>query len=98
MHKTLSSSALRKVLKEISDVSDWFYLGVCLGLRPNTLATIRQAHVADPVSCKVVMIEKWLQGMDEVNEDGGPSWQQLADVLEGIGHKHEAQKIKKNYC
>ena len=43
-------------------------------------------------------MEKWLQGMDEVSEDGGPSWQQLADVLESIGHKHKAQKIKKDYC
>ena len=88
---------LGNVIREISDVSDWFLLGACLGLKPHTLATIREAHVADPESCKVVMIEKWLQGMDEVSVVGGPSWQQLADVLESMGHKLKAQKIKKDY-
>ena len=86
------------VLREISDFSDWFYLGTCLGLRAHTLATIRQMHVAEPGSCKAVMIEKWLQGMDDVSADGSPSWQQLADVLEILGDVRKAQKIRKNYC
>ena len=89
---------LGNVIKEIIEVPDWFLLGACLGLKPHTLATIREAHMADPESCKVVMIEKWLQGMDEVSVVGGPSWQQLADILEYIGHKLKAQKIKKDYC
>ena len=94
----ISLAALRKVLREINDVSEWFYLGTCLGLAVHTLTTIRQAHVGDPESCKVVMMEKWLQGMDSVSEDGGPSWHQLADVLESLGYLRKAQKIKKDYC
>ena len=86
------------VLREISDFSDWFHLGTCLGLRAHTLATIRETHVADPGSCKAVMIERWLQGMDDVSSVGGPSWQQLADVLEDIGQVCKAQKIRKDYC
>ena len=92
------SAVLCKVLGEISDVSDWFLLGAHLGLKPCTLATIRLAHVADPGSCKVVMIEKWLQGADDVSVVGGPSWQQLADVLKSMGYVRQAQKIKKFYC
>ena len=91
-------TVLRKVLREIVDVSDWFTLGVLLGLKPHTLANIREAHVADPESCQVIMIEKWLEGIDDVSEDGGPSWQQLADVLESLGHVRQAQKIRKDYC
>ena len=95
--KTLSSAVLSKVLREIRDVSEWFHLGASLGLRVHTLETIHQAH-ADPESCKEVMIEKWLQGMDEVSQAGGPSWQQLADVLEKLQYVRQAQKIKKDYC
>ena len=95
--KTLFFPVLSNVIREISDVTDWFCLGASLGLKPHTLATIREAHVAYPGSCKVDMIEKWLQGMDEVNDAGGPSWQQLADVLESLGYARKAQKIK-NYC
>ena len=42
------------------------------------------------------MIEKWLQGKDDVGGFGGPSWQQLASVLSDLGHMQEAQKIEKD--
>ena len=89
---------LSNVLKEISDFSNWFHLGTCLGLSVNTLTTIQQAHIADPGSCKAIMIDKWLQGMDDVSVVGGPSWHQLADILENLGQVCKAQKIKKDYC
>ena len=92
------SLVLSNVLGEISDFSDWFHLGASLGLSVNTLTTIRQVHIADPGSCKAVMIDKWLQGMDDVSVVGGPSWQQLADVLENIGQVCKAQKIRNDYC
>ena len=93
-----SSSVLSNVLRKISDISEWFPLGASLGLRVHTLTTIRQTHVTDPGSCKAVMLEKWLQGMDDVSVVGGPSWQQLADVLENLGHVRRAKKIRKDYC
>ena len=89
---------LSNVIKEIIEVSDWFLLGTCLGLKSHTLEAIHLAHVAEPGSWKAVMIEKWLQGMDEVSVVGGPSWQQLADVLERMGYVRQAQNIKKDYC
>ena len=92
------SSVPCNVLREIGDFSDWFHLGTCLGLRTHTLASIREMHVADPGSCKAVMIKKWLQGIDDVSVAGGPSWQQLADVLESLGQVRKAQKIRKDYC
>ena len=86
------------VLREIGDFSDWFPLGTRLGLRVHTLTAIRQAQLADPESCKAVVIENWLQGMDDVSVVGDPSWQQLADVLENLGHVRKAKKIRKDYC
>ena len=82
----------------IMTCTDWFYLGACLGLECHTLTTISDTHVNQPERCKVVMIDKWLQGMDRVSEAGGPSWQQLADVLRKLGHVREAQQIEKDYC
>ena len=90
----LFSAVLSNVLIVIRTCTDWFYLGACLGLEGHTLNTISEAHAGHPERCKVTMIEKWLQGMDQVGEVGGPSWQQLASVLRELGHAREAQKIK----
>ena len=94
----LSSAVPSNVLMVIRTCTDWFHLGACLGLEYHTLTTIKDTHVGHPEDCKVAMVSKWLQGMDGVSEAGGPSWQQLADVLRKLGHAREAQQIKKDYC
>ena len=93
----LFSAVLRNILIVIRTCTDWFYLGACLGLEYHTLHAIRDTHMGHSEDCKVTMIDKWLQGMDQVSDAGGPSWQQLADVLKKLGHAREAQTIEKDY-
>ena len=89
---------LGNVLRVISDISDWFPLGTWLGLRVHTLDTIKKTYMGCPESCKAAMVEKWLQGRDDVRVFGGPSWQQLAGVLRDLGHAREAQRVEEDAC
>ena len=66
-------AVLSNVFVEISECTDWFYLGACLGLECSTLENLRQANGSDPTRCKVAMIAQWLQGKDGVGDLGGPS-------------------------
>ena len=62
------------------------------------MENIRQANAGDPARCKVAMVAQWLQGKDGVVDQGGPSWQQLADTLNLVGYAQLALNITSNHC
>ena len=57
--------------------SDWFNLGVALGLSSGTLKTIESNYPKDARRCLTEMVVAWLQ----MKDNSQPSWQSLASVL-----------------
>ena len=66
------------VIKELTSsnqfhYSDWYQLGLYLGLYDNTLAAINKDH-KESMPCFIACMSAWLRGEDKVKDKGGPSW------------------------
>ena len=79
------------------DYTKWKRLGICLGLRYNTLESIK-ADYGSVESCLLECMAAWLKGKDEVRDKGGPSWSSLATALDKIGENKIASNIRAKYC
>ena len=66
---------------------EWFSLGLQLGLLQPTLADIKANHKGDVESCLQECLTQWLRKAQKVTENGGPTWDSLADALHKIGEK-----------
>ena len=71
----------------------FFSLGLQLGLLQPTLADIKANHKDDVESCLQECLTQWLRKADKVTENGGLTWDSLADALHKIGEKFAANKI-----
>ena len=80
---------LLKELKKISG-SEWFSLGIRLGVKHSTLRDIEADH-RDVQRRKTEMLHAWLQS--------GPRnpWKKLATALKFMGNKVLARQILKKY-
>ena len=82
---------LKEILNELGEVTDWYQLGIQLGLEPQTLNFIERNHPHDALRCKTEVLNWWLQNELEI------SWWKLAKAVEAIGgHKVLADKLIKN--
>ena len=94
MHPTFypGTCTIETLLEELEDISgsEWFNLGIKLGVKDSTLRDIEANH-RDVQRCKREMLRAWLQS--------GPTnpWTKLATTLECMGRKVLAQKILENY-
>ena len=84
---------VKTLLEELEDISDseWFNLGIKLGVKDSTLRDIEANHSGNVWRCKREMLRAWLQS--------GPTnpWMQLATILECMGNKVLTQKIREKY-
>ena len=70
--------SLRTILDSISTLtSEWFNLGVALGLSYDTLKIIECNYRGDARRCLTEMVMAWLQ----MKDNSQPSWQSLASAL-----------------
>ena len=88
-------------LKEIVDAlkqvrfpnHKWFPLGLQLGLLSPTLKDIEANHKDDVRRCLQECLTLWLSKADKVTDNGGSTWDSLADALRNTEENFAAEKI-----
>ena len=86
---------LAQVKRFLKNMSDWFTLGLELGLLFHTLKKIDEEKHGDIERRKTEMLAAWLQQQDNVSQIGAPSWSVLRQALGNIG-ENELAKSKIN--
>uniref|UniRef100_A0A1X7SNK3 Death domain-containing protein n=1 Tax=Amphimedon queenslandica TaxID=400682 RepID=A0A1X7SNK3_AMPQE len=86
---------LDKIKTELKDfnISDWREFGSKAGLKYETLKIIQEnnAKVQDRFE---ECLAYWLRRKDNVDDKGKPSWRRLAEILEELGDKALADRIR----
>ena len=77
-----SGKHLAAILRELKELVQWRKLGLELGLSLPTLDKIAIKHQNDVDRCKMDMMDKWLQGIDNVSDQGGVTKKALVEALE----------------
>ena len=92
---------LADVIQELTliqqfNYTDWYQLGLYLGLYEPTLRAIEQDYI-NVKDCLMECIAAWLKRVDSVERvgGGGPSWLSLVLALDKMGNYHTAANIRK---
>ena len=80
---------LRDVVLAVKDVTEWYDLGLQLGLEDSLLASI--AKHPDYEGHRRMMLGKWL------SSDTEASWEKLTAALDKINHRVTAENIRHKY-
>ena len=86
----LGTPNIKDLSSELHSVSNWYQLGIKLGLQPYQLRQIEE-ETKDVERRKVEMLDLWLQSTLEA------SWKVLATALREIGEKRTAIRIEEKY-
>lgn len=81
---------LRSLLKDLKEVTDWFRLGIWLGVEYTVLTTIENNHKQDGERCMIEMLEFWLKNLDA-------SWSEVISALEAIDHRNLAKRLREEH-
>uniref|UniRef100_A0A1X7TN07 G domain-containing protein n=1 Tax=Amphimedon queenslandica TaxID=400682 RepID=A0A1X7TN07_AMPQE len=94
---------LAKVIQELTsnqqfDYTDWYQLGLYLGLYERTLKAIEDECRGKLKKCLIECISCWLKGKDGVRETrgGGSNWISLVAALDAMGETEVANNIRIN--
>ena len=92
------------VLQELTsnqqfDYTDWYQLGLYLGLYEHTLKVIEEENRGKSKKCLMECISSWLKGEDGVRETrgGGSNWISLVVALDAMGEREVANNIRIKY-
>ena len=83
---------LMEIENELSEVTgtDWYPLGVQLGLRPPTLREIQNCYPLDTQQCRREMLDLWLRSTPEA------SWKSLAQAVQELDrYESLAKKLRR---
>ena len=98
---TFTQLELRDIQNELEDVTDWYQLGVQLGIKTANLDRIELNNPRNAQQCKTKVLDFWLQNAPEC------SWMKLAEAVEAMGEyavlaeelrKKTSQGYCKNFC
>ena len=83
---------LNNLVLAVSDVADWFSLGLQLGLPSATLEIIAaDSSIKDIKSKRLAMLSEWLK------YDTAASWEKLAAALDVIGENVVAANVRSQF-
>ena len=72
----------------------WKPIGIYLDIPKAQLKTIDAQHHGDPQECLMAMLtESWLPRVSPP-----PTWQEIAEAVELVGHPDVAQKLRDQFC
>ena len=95
MELDLDIKDLNKIVSALKgsnfDYSKWSDLGLKLGLIQRSLSTIKSDNSKDTEACLRETLVKWLNRVDNVDENGGTTWNTLVDALGKIDQKAVAE-------
>ena len=74
--------------------SKWMMLGLKLGLKKTTLDTIETNNPKDVHRCLIECLSEWLKRADDVDSQGGATWDSLSTGLRSINENTVAEKLK----
>ena len=86
-------SAVFEALKKQFPCRRWFELGLLLGILQPTLQKIEVDHRNDVVRCLQECLTCWLRRVDQVDENGRPSWDVLVSALKKMEENYVAENI-----
>ena len=89
------NDVLTKLRNTDFDNTKWRALGLELGLHERTLNVIDTTHPRNADRCHMECLAKWLTRVDDVDKQGKPTYNVLADALDAINHKASAAYIRK---
>ena len=81
------------LMKNHFSVSQWFQLGIHLGLYITTLQIIEK-EFRDSSRCLEECLAKWLERRDNVDQFGAPTWTSLVSALEKMSEMAVADSIR----
>ena len=81
---------LRELLVAVTDVTDWYGLGVHLSLPRHMLDTIKAERLPVQESMRETLM-KWL------DYDPEASWEKLTSALEAIGKRAVAENVRSQF-
>ena len=87
--QTIVGVAMRDLLSELQELTNWFYFGVCVGVHQSRLKEIRQDY-EDTEECKREMLAVWSN--NEV-----ATWFKVIRALTEIGMPRLALEIASKY-
>ena len=70
---------LKDIQNELGHVTDWYQLGVQLGIHTADLNQIRMNYPNNALQCKTEVLDLWLRSAPEC------SWTKLAQAVEAMG-------------
>ena len=84
------------MLVELEEATNWYKLGIALGLKPSRLDEIKIENREDLKACRQRMIHAWLKRNDNVVR---PSWRTLAVALvnPSVNYTEIARTIVRKY-
>jgi hypothetical protein len=84
---------LKDLLKELyTKASEWFNIGVLLGIDAGKLSAIETAQNHTPQNCLREMLMIWLKGVSPP-----PAWAAIADAVELVGDQSLADQLRNKY-
>jgi hypothetical protein len=84
---------LKDLLKELyTKASEWFNIGVLLGINTGILDAIKTAENHTPQNCLREMLRIWLNGVSPP-----PSWAAIADAVEVLTDQRLAEQLRTKY-
>ena len=80
---------LRDLVNELSTVTQWYLLGIYLGLHPSALDAIKK-DCTNTKECLTQTLVEWQKHVT-------PTWSAVVKALEGIGRERLASKLATKY-
>ena len=79
-------------MRDTKEVTNWYFLGICLSIPVSYLEHIKKNYGGDTERCRIEVIDYWL------HNDPEPTKSKLAQALEDMGgHANVVQTLRARY-